>query len=152
MDQALLRISRFADLDVKTVYQLMRLRIDVFVVEQQCPYAELDGRDVEPGTWHLWLETADGVAGYLRILVEPDGTRRVGRVCVAEQHRGAGHAPRLMVAALGQIRTDSPGTDVVVDAQSHLAGWYERLTFCTDGEEFIEDGIAHLPMRLSRLR
>lgn len=150
VDKAVLRISRFADLDAATVYRLMRLRIDVFVVEQRCPYAELDGRDVEPGTRHLWTTDGDRVTAYLRILVEPDGSYRIGRVCVAEAYRGAGFARRLVVEALTRTAADDPAADVVLDAQSHLAGWYERLTFCADGEEFVEDDIPHVPMRLSR--
>ena len=144
------RISHFADLDAATVYRLMRLRIEVFVVEQRCPYAELDGRDVEPGTRHLWTTDGDRVTAYLRILVEPDGSYRIGRVCVAEAYRGAGFARRLVVEALTRTAADDPAADVVLDAQSHLAGWYERLTFCADGDEFVEDDIPHVPMRLSR--
>ena len=137
-------------LDAPTLYDLIRLRVDVFVVEQRCPYAELDGRDVEPGTRHLWVSDGERAVAYLRVLVEPDGTLRIGRVCVAEPHRGAGLAHRLVTEALRQIAATDPRADVVLDAQSHLVGWYERLTFCADGEEFVEDGIPHVPMRLGR--
>lgn len=71
----------FADLDVSTLYALLRLRSDVFVVEQQCVYPDLDGRDTEPDTVHVWLTDPSGaVTACLRVLTEPDGTARIGRV------------------------------------------------------------------------
>ncbi len=152
MSETVVQVAAFAELDARTLHDLVRLRIDVFVVEQQCPYAELDGRDVEPGTRHLWVTDGEQVTAYLRLLVEPDGSHRIGRVCVAPAYRGAGLARRLVVEALARTAADDPAVDVVLDAQSHLAGWYERLTFCADGPPFVEDGIPHLPMRLRRRR
>src|SRR5690606_15538749 len=68
----------FSELDAATLYALLRLRVDVFVVEQQCPYPELDGRDTEPTTRHLWLgPAATQPLSYLRILAEPDGVARI---------------------------------------------------------------------------
>src|SRR5690606_7197202 len=80
---ASLHVAAFADLDAATLYALLRLRVDVFVVEQRCPYPELDGRDTEPATRHLWLELSRTPVAYLRILAEPDGAARIGRVVVA---------------------------------------------------------------------
>src|SRR3954469_11994838 len=79
-----LYVARFVDLDAFTLYALLRLRIDVFVVEQNCVYGDLDGRDLEPGTHHMWFAPADERASpqaYLRLLSEMDGTFRIGRVC-----------------------------------------------------------------------
>ncbi len=143
-----LRQARFAELDGRTLHDLVRLRIDVFVVEQQCPYAELDGRDPDPDTWHVWAEDS-GVVGYLRLLTEPDRTQRIGRVCVAAAHRGTGLAGRLLARAVELASAAAPGAPVVLDAQSHLAPWYERRGFAVAGSEFVEDGIPHLPMRLA---
>ena len=134
--------SPFSSLDPVTLYALLRLRVDVFVVEQACAYPELDGRDTEPGTWHVWAAEADQPVGYLRMLVEPDRAYRIGRVCVARGHRGNGLAYTLMTEAL-RLAADQP---VVLDGQSYLRGWYERLGFDVCGPEFVEDGIAHLPM------
>src|SRR5258706_16122622 len=109
----ILHSARFDELDARTLYALLKLRSDVFVVEQACPYPELDGRDTEPDTRHLWLappgERADPGA-YLRVLVEPDGDRRIGRVCTAVSGRGAGLSGRLLVAAL------DGGASFVLDA------------------------------------
>ncbi|GIJ28941.1 ElaA protein [Micromonospora qiuiae] len=138
-----LRVAAFADLDARTFHDLLRLRVDTFVVEQECAYPELDGRDVEPGTRHLWLALDGAPVAYLRILADPGGVPRIGRVVVAPAARGGGHAGRLMAAALAEIG-DRP---CVLDAQSHLVGFYARHGFTASGPEYVEDGIPHIPMR-----
>ncbi len=135
----------FDRLDARTAYDVWRLRQSVFVVEQACPYPDLDGRDTEPGTRHVLLED-DGLLGYARVLDDGE-VWRIGRVVLAPAARGRGLADPLMQTALSVC----PGRDVVLDAQSPLAGWYATLGFEVDGPEFVEDGIPHLPMRL-RLR
>ena len=136
-------VARFADLDAATLYALMRLRVDIFVVEQACPYPELDGRDTEPDTRHLWRAEGERPTAYLRIVTDPDGTARIGRVCTAASARGRGLATRLMADALDQIG-DRP---CVLDSQSYLVDFYRGLGFRPDGPEFVEDGIPHVPMR-----
>jgi ElaA protein len=132
------------ELDVPTLYALLRLRVDVFVVEQACPYRELDGRDLEPGTRHLWLGPSRGEpVAYLRLLTEPDGTARIGRVCTAVKARGAGLSSVLVAAALDLVGDDRP---CVLDAQSYLVDFYRRFGFAPTGDEYVEDGIPHVPM------
>ncbi|RAO27466.1 UPF0039 protein [Micromonospora noduli] len=138
-----LRTASFADLNARTLHDLLKLRIDVFVVEQNCPYPELDGRDVEPGTRHVWLTEGDAPLAYLRILADPDGVARIGRVVVAPAARGGGHAGRLMTAALEVVGNRS----CVLEAQSHLVAFYARHGFTVSGPEYVEDGIPHTPMR-----
>ncbi|MFG3419204.1 GNAT family N-acetyltransferase [Micromonospora sp. NPDC047730] len=138
-----IRVASFADLDARTFHDLLRLRIDVFVVEQACPYPELDGRDVEPGTRHLWLDDDGAPAAYLRILADPGGVARIGRVVVTPRARGGGHAGRLMAAAL-EVVGDRP---CVLEAQSHLVDFYARHGFAVSGPGYVEDGIPHTPMR-----
>jgi ElaA protein len=135
----------FAQLDATTAYAVWRLRQDVFVVEQECPYPDLDGRDDEPGTRHVVLDDGGPVLGYARVLDDGD-TWRIGRVVLAPQARGRGLADAVMDTAL-QLST---GRDVVLDAQSPLAAWYATFGFEVDGPEFLEDGIPHTPMRLRR--
>ncbi|MEV4760334.1 GNAT family N-acetyltransferase [Micromonospora sp. NPDC049559] len=142
-EQTEFHIAFFADLDARTLHDLLRLRIEVFVVEQECPYPELDGRDVEPGTRHLWLSRGGEPLAYLRILSDPGGVERIGRVLVAKQARGDGLAGRLMSEALAVV-----GNRVcVLEAQSYLADFYARYGFVVTGPEYVEDGIPHLPMR-----
>ena len=132
----------FATLDPTSAYAAWKLRQDVFVVEQGCPYGDLDGRDDEPDTRHVLLREDDRVVGYARVL--DDGTRwRIGRVALAPAARGRGLADVVMETAL-QV---CPDRDVVLDAQTPLAGWYESLGFAVTGPEFLDDGIPHVPMR-----
>ena len=142
----------FDELTTSELYALLRLRCDVFVVEQACAYPELDGRDTESGTAHHWVADAgeeddDGsdrpaIAAYLRSLTEPDGTTRLGRVVTAPAARGRG----LAAALVDHVGAATPGP-IVLDAQSHLVDWYLRLGYAIDGAEFVEDGIPHVPMR-----
>jgi ElaA protein len=137
-----LRRASPADLTVPEVYGLCRLRVDVFVVEQACPYPELDGRDLEPATEHLWFE-ADGVpVATVRVLDDGD-ERAIGRVATAIGWRGRGLAARLMEEALASYG-DGP---VHLGAQAYLEGWYERFGFRRSGPGYVEDGIPHVPMR-----
>ena len=135
-------VLSFDDLDIRTAYAVWQLRQDVFVVEQDCVYRDLDGRDDAPGTRHVVLRDGADVVGYLRILDEP-GRARIGRVVLARAARGRGLADPLMRAALADIGD----REVVLDAQSPLAGWYATFGFEVTGKEFLDDGIPHLPMR-----
>jgi ElaA protein len=137
-----IRVASFRDLDVTTLYAILKLRVDVFVVEQKCPYPELDGRDDEPGTRHVWLARDDEILAYLRIL-DDGGTERIGRVATAPRGRGDGRASRLMEHALAVIG-NRPST---LEAQAHLAGFYRRFGYTEAGPGYVEDGIPHVPMR-----
>jgi ElaA protein len=135
-----------ANLEPGTLYELLRLRVEVFVVEQACPYAELDGRDLEDGARHYWLGGnghPEPVLGTLRLLREPGGEFRIGRLCTARSVRGRGLGRQLMEAALAEVG----GRPCVLDAQEHLAGFYEGFGFAAAGETYDWDGVVHLPMR-----
>jgi len=140
--ETIFQSARFAELDAATLYRLLKLRVDVFVVEQECPYPELDGRDTEPGTVHVWAERDAEIAGYIRILDDGDELR-IGRVVTAKSARSGGLGGLLMQRAL-ELIGERPS---VLDAQSHLTRFYERFGYVADGQEFLEDGIPHTPMR-----
>jgi ElaA protein len=135
--------ARGDTLTARELEAILVLRTAVFVVEQECPYQEVDGRDTEPGTWHAWLSDDDGVAACLRVLSEPDGHRRIGRVCTAMRARRRGLAGRLVEAALAELGA----APAVLDAQSHATDLYARFGFAPVGPEFLEDGIPHVTMR-----
>lgn len=137
-----LHSAAFGDLDSLTLYRMLQLRVDVFIVEQQCFYPELDGRDVEPSARHLWAEHDGQVVACLRVLHDNPG-RRIGRVCTMESARGRRLADRLLAAALEDIGPET----VRLDAQVEARGLYERHGFYVDGPEYHEDGILHVPMR-----
>jgi ElaA protein len=138
------RVAPVTDLTPETLYRVLQLRVDVFVVEQACAYRELDGRDLDPQGRLLWIEDETGaVVATLRVVPDPIGAR-IGRVATAPYVRAQGHAARLVARALEL--TDAAGQDVALDAQAPLAGWYARFGFHVAGPEFVEDGIPHVPM------
>ncbi|WP_244304390.1 GNAT family N-acetyltransferase [Leucobacter viscericola] len=118
------------------------------MLEQDCVYLDLDGRDLEQTTIQVWAETNQGeIASSVRILnedaLEP-GLRSIGRVVTAPQHRGLGIAAAVLNTAI-EICEDHP---IQIHAQSYLTEWYARFGFRANGEEFLEDGIPHTPMRI----
>ena len=133
---------RLEDLDAHAQYALWQLRQQVFVVEQQCPYPDLDGWDLDPETRHVLLTDDTELLGCARVLDE-DRVWRIGRVALDRDARGQGLADVIMHTALNVC----PRRDVVLDAQAPLAGWYSTFGFEVVGPEFLEDGIPHLPMR-----
>lgn len=140
-----IRKSGFAGLDGAAVFGLARLRQAVFVVEQECPYPDLDGHDTDPETVHFWIDGEDGAVACLRLLRDRSvGGWRIGRVCCVPEKRGSGLSGRLMAAALESV---GPEAEVVLDSQTYAAGFYRRHGFEVDGEEYVEDGIPHVPMR-----
>jgi ElaA protein len=132
----------FDALAPRTAYALWRLRQQVFVVEQDCPYPDLDGRDLEDATRHVLLLEDDEVVGCLRVLDDGDWAR-IGRVVVAPAARGRGLAATLMDEAM-LVCGDR---EVRLDAQTGLTGFYAAYGFEVTGPEFDEDGIMHVPMR-----
>jgi len=137
------RFATGAELTADVLYALLKLRVDVFVVEQECPYPELDGRDLSPDTGHFWWPASGEPQGYLRLLSEPTGGWRIGRVCTAKDARGSGLGARLMAAAMARVGD----ADVVLDAQTYAQEFYGRFGFVAEGEPFDEDGIEHITMR-----
>jgi ElaA protein len=137
-----MRSKRFDELTTTELHDLLRLRCDVFVVEQGCIYPDIDGRDIEPETRHHWIELDGELGAYGRTLREPDGSTRIGRVVTAPRARRRG-----LAAALVRGLTETLPGEVVLDAQSQLVGWYEQMGYEVAGEPFVEDGIPHVPMR-----
>ena len=146
MSTVALRRSWAQDLDTAGLYQLLKLRVEVFVVEQKCSYQELDGKDLLPETRHLWLDDEGTVIATLRLLEEhDDGVKsfRIGRLCTAVEARGHGYTTRLLQAALAETGAHT----VRLNAQTYLVDLYTKHGFQVDGAEFVEDGVAHVPMR-----
>ncbi|MCQ6272786.1 GNAT family N-acetyltransferase [Pseudarthrobacter sp. R1] len=137
----IIRDSSVASMDPLILYAILKVRVDVFVLEQGSAYQELDGRDIEPGAVILWAEEDRQVLATLRLLTEEDG-RRIGRVATTAMGRGRGLATELMRHAVEL----SNGTKIVLDAQEQLETWYENFGFARSGELFVEDGIPHVPM------
>lgn len=129
------------ELPAELLYRILRLRSEVFVVEQAAAYLDLDGRDLEPGARQLWIEDGGVVVATARVLDDGE-SRRIGRIATAASHRRRGLAAELVEHFVAT--TAGPWR---LDAQAHLAGWYERFGFVVDGPEYTDDdGIPHVPM------
>lgn len=141
------RWSAFDELTGREVYDLLRLRMDVFVVEQNCAFSEIDGKD--PGALHLRCLVGSGLAGCLRVLPPgtPDGAPRIGRIATASRFRGSGLGHRLMEEGLRFCAEHYPASAIDLSAQAHLEPFYGRHGFTTVSAPYLEDGIPHLDMR-----
>jgi ElaA protein len=142
--------SRFSELSPQDLYAVVRLRESVFIVEQQCPYNDADGRD--PVAWHLlgWSDGENGksLVAYARIF-EP-GLRytegSIGRVVSAPEVRGTGVGKALMAEALRRLEGLAPGQAIKIAAQRRLEKFYLDLGFKTVSAPYEEDGIIHVDM------
>ena len=126
------------------LYALLRLRVDVFVVEQECAYPELDGKD--EAALHLRLLMDGETAAYARLWQPADKPPRIGRVLVSPTHRGTRLGEALMREAIKACEIHFPGSPIALSAQSHLEGFYRSLGFSPTSGEYVEDGIPHIDM------
>lgn len=143
------QVLTFAELDTLTLYSLLQLRVDVFVVEQNCPYPELDDKDLHPQTRHVILKKGDKVIAYSRILA-PDvsfkGFPGVGRICISQTARRLGLGKVLVQKTLAETQALWPNTEIHISAQCYLQRFYQDLGFKPASEPYLEDDIPHLKM------
>ena len=142
----------FSELSTQQLYQLLQLRVDVFVVEQTCPYPELDGKDTLEGVQHL-MGYADGELIACARLLPPGTTYNnasIGRVATKQSARGNGLGHKLLVEALARCEALWPNTTIDIGAQEHLESFYANHGFKTISEMYLEDDIPHVDMRLEK--
>lgn len=142
----------FTELSLEQLYNVLQLRVDVFVVEQNCPYPELDGKDKHVHTRHLLgLNDRQEVVAYSRVLAPsisyPQAS--IGRVAVAKSARGQGLANQLMQRAIAIAKQRWPDDHIQIGAQDYLRHFYQQLGFVVNSEVYLEDGIPHLDMLLT---
>ncbi|TVQ76484.1 MAG: GNAT family N-acetyltransferase [Bradymonadales bacterium] len=146
--------KHFDELNVRELYEILRLRSEVFVVEQKCIYQDLDGLD--PLSWHLMGldERDERIVACCRIC--PPQTRfpelSIGRVVVAEKSRGKSFGKALMKRAVEEIERRFGAQDIRLSAQSWLKNFYLDLGYDQVSEEYLEDGIPHFEMLLSQVK
>lgn len=150
-----LQILRFHDLSIDLFYEIVAQRIAVFVVEQDCPYQEIDELDNHCQTRHLVIGSDSRLAAYARCLAP--GTSytdyaSIGRVLVPQEERGKGLANRLMVSAIECCQQLWPQHDIKISAQCYLVEFYLSLGFEQVGESYLEDGIPHQAMVLQQIK
>lgn len=137
--------AAFDDLTPRQLYDILRLRSEVFVVEQDCVFLDLDDRDHEPDAIHLWVADDGGLAGTARTLGTGGPVGSIGRVVTRPDARSRGVASVLMEAAI-ELLEEAGTTTITLNAQEHLADWYGRFGFTVSGAGHVEDGIPHVPM------
>lgn len=135
-------LKRFDQLTAAELFQIYKLRTAVFVVEQNCPYQEVDDADLT--AWHLWLRDGEEVTAYLRLLPGDSGELRIGRVVSARRGQGLGR--RVLAEGLRAAR-ELGAERVALAAQTYARGFYEKAGFTAVSSEFLEDGIPHIEMR-----
>ncbi|MBR8656280.1 GNAT family N-acetyltransferase [Achromobacter sp. Marseille-Q0513] len=139
-----------ADLTTAELYALLTLRSVVFVMEQNCPYLDMDGQDLQGQTQHLMAWDKGALVAYCRLL-EParnEGRAVIGRVVTAPSARGTGLGHELVRRAKEEIRRVWPGQPIYLSAQAHLQRYYGAHGFKAVTEEYMEDNIPHIGMLL----
>ena len=139
-----LKSKFFNELTTKEVYELLRVRAEIFVVEQNCVYQDLDDKDYE--SLHVYYEESGKVLAYLRAFWKEKDVIQVGRVLTIEH--GTGLGGKLLRAGLNCIKEKYQPQKIYIEAQCYAIGFYEREGFKICSEEFLEDGIPHVQMEL----
>lgn len=137
-------VKRYSELTKDELYALAKLRIAVFVVEQNCPYMELDDRDQE--AIHVWLEDEDGIEAYLRVMdrgVESEHVS-IGRVIAVKRRSGIG--TQVLSEGIRVAKEYFAADQIYLEAQVYARSFYEKSGFRQVSEEFLEDGIPHIKM------
>lgn len=138
-------VKRFEELTAGELYEILRLRVSVFVVEQQCPYQEIDGLDSQ--SIHVWLSDAGQIQAYLRIVDQgKPGEAWLGRVIAVKRRCGLGS--QILKEGVRLAKALMQAKVVCVEAQTYAKAFYESAGFRQTSEEFLEDGIPHIEMRL----
>ncbi|MGW9684555.1 GNAT family N-acetyltransferase [Flagellimonas sp. 2504JD1-5] len=136
----------FEELTTKELYQILQLRSEVFVVEQDCVYQDVDGKDEK--ALHIIGSKNGKVVAYTRVFGPGDYFKNtsIGRVVVAKDERKYGYGKVIMQATLEEIGTRFPENTIEISAQTYLLKFYTELSFVAQGEEYLEDGIPHVRM------
>ncbi len=139
----------FSQLTNTQLYEMLKLRVDVFVVEQTCPYPELDNKDQIEGVLHLLGYQGEELVACARLL--PKGisysTLSIGRVVTKQNTRGGGLGHKLMSQALLECQQRWPNEAITISAQQHLANYYRQHGFEQTSEMYLEDDIPHIEMK-----
>ena len=140
-------VKHFSELSAKELFEIYKLRVSVFVVEQKCPYQEVDNADLV--AYHLWLKDEAAIEAYTRVL--PQGvafqTAAIGRVIAVKRRCGLGN--KIVEAAINVAKEKLHADIITIEAQVYARSLYEKCGFRQTSEEFLEDGIPHIQMQLN---
>ena len=140
-----LYIKHFTELTTMELYRILRARAEIFVVEQDCPYQDLDNKDLN--AWHVWFEDEDGVAAYCRVLdkgVSYEDEGSIGRVITVKRGTGLGY--KVMMEGIRTAEEKFGQTSLRISAQQYAQGFYEKCGFVRVSEPYLEDDIPHVEM------
>ncbi len=140
-----LYIKHFNELTTMELYRILRARAEIFVVEQDCVYQDLDNKDLN--AWHVWYEDEDGVAAYCRVLdkgVSYENEGSIGRVITVKRGTGLGY--KVMMEGIRIAEEKFGQTSLRISAQQYAQGFYEKCGFVRVSEPYLEDDIPHVQM------
>lgn len=147
IDQPKFVCNKWSELDTDTLYKILALRQEIFVVEQNCPYLDADGKD-QYG-YHITTYDGDTLVAYTRILprgVSYQAYASIGRVVIKESFRGRSLGYPLMQYSVDKCHALWANEKIKISAQAHLKGYYTKCGFEWTGEEYLEDDIPHIGM------
>ncbi|UTJ06251.1 GNAT family N-acetyltransferase [Arcobacter roscoffensis] len=142
-----IEIKNFNELTNTEIYNILKIRAEVFVVEQNCLYNDIDDKDLE--AIHMFIKEGSNIVAYLRVLKKCDEKISFGRVLVERNSRKKGYAIELISKALNLINEKWPEKNIIIEAQSYLKKFYESFSFKAIKSEHLEDGIPHYWMEKS---
>ena len=142
----MITIKTFNELHIREMYEILRLRSEVFVVEQACIYQDLDNKDQK--AIHLLYKKNDEIIAYSRIFKKGEYYKSpsIGRVVVSKKYRGKNLGKKIMIESMEYIKNKLYGEKIEVSAQMYLDKFYKNLGFYSDGNQYLEDGIPHQRM------
>lgn len=140
-------IKTFNELTINELYDIFKARIDVFVVEQECAYPEID--DIDKRSVHVFIKDEDKLVAYLRVFekIGANDTAQIGRVLTLQRKKNLGS--QVMKAGIEVAKNNLNAKSIYIEAQSYAIGFYEKFGFHTSSEPFLEDGIEHVQMTLN---
>ena len=139
-------VKKYQDLSLDELHDLVALRIEVFIIEQNCPYQDLDGKDKK--ALHVIGKIDNTITAYTRIFKPGDYFKEasIGRVVVSKNYRHLNYGHQLMISSIEAVETSFYTTEIKLSAQKYLEKFYNNLGFKTIGESYLEDGIPHIAM------
>ena len=146
-------IKKFSELSSEEIYNILKLRSEVFVVEQNCVYQDIDEKDKK--ATHLFLEKNNDIIAYTRIFKKGDYYEEnpsIGRVVVSKKDRGKNLGKEIMLNSIEFIKKELEGRKIELSAQKYLDKFYKDLDFYSEGEDYLEDGIPHQRMFYNLIR
>ena len=140
-------IKNFSELSTEEIYNILKLRSEVFVVEQNCVYQDIDEKDQK--AIHIFIQKNNEIIAYTRIFKKGDYYEEnpsIGRVVVSKKERGKNLGKEIMTESIEFIKKEMEGRKIELSAQKYLDKFYKELSFYSEGEDYLEDGIPHQRM------